>query len=83
MLEQLDTWKYLRYVISVIYMSIRKCIDSIMHCVCTEKNTILKQYLYVYHMWKRVVLSRANNSRTTYANNNSNAVRIKVLVVHC
>lgn len=48
-----------------------------------RKNTILKQYLYVYHMWKRVVLSRANNSRTTYANNNSNAMRIKVPVVHC
>ena len=37
MLEQLDMWKYLRYVISIIYMSIRKSIDSIMHCICTEK----------------------------------------------
>lgn len=37
MLEQLDMWKYLRYAISIIYTSIRKCIDSIMHCVCTEK----------------------------------------------
>lgn len=34
------------------------------------------------HMETRVVLSRANNSRTTYENNNSNAMRFKVAVIH-